>query len=485
MKYFSTVSFLAIIIFGAAIFFRESFTNFFFQDDFFNMTLAQSQNLANAFNIFKRPILDFYFYRPLTTQFFWTVGWQLFGWNQTGYHLITFLFFIINIILVYYLATLLTKSRLTVFLTTFFYAFSSTHFYRLFFLSQFQEIGLATGVFLTVIFYIKKSRWSLLFLALSLMSKETAAVTPVILLACDLFFRKKVGKLFIAHCSLPIFYLLARFMFFGLASGGTYVWDFSPKQVANNFFWYGLWSLGIPEAFVNLKILFVTKLNDLGQFQAFYFVNPEVFTAFGIWGGPIILTFSLFIFTVALFIKIKTLLIHVGKEIFFGAAIFIIFLLPVAFFPFHKFAYSLTVPIFGVSFILANLVVNFPARFLIATLFFYSLLFYFTTQYNLSHHWATGKAFTAEKVFGYLKENSPLVKSYRNIYFQNDDRNYCSLQKPGKDLSSEVAYGIGGQEGLRLLYNNPTLTTYFWDWDKNANLFADSLILDSRLFLRR
>lgn len=431
-------------------------------------------------------MLDFYFYRPLTTQAFWALGQRFFGWNPLGYHLITYLLFAANIVLVYKLAELLTKKREVVWLATFLYAFSSTHFYRLFFLSQFQEIGLATFVLLTVILYIRKSWLAVPSFVLALMSKETAIIVPAVLWVYDWLVRGRVQRnKLLSYWLLSIGYVLVRLFFFGFASGGTYAYVLSPKAVLNNYFWYGLWSLGIPESFVNLKIFLVTQVNDLGQFRVFHFINPDLFTAFGIWGGPIVLVFSLFLLTIFLAVKRQDVRGLLRRESLFALLFFFLFLLPVAFFPFHKFAYSLTLPLFGVTFALAWLLAAFPKRALFLGVAFYLLLSFFTTQYNLSHHWATGKAYTAKTAFAYFSGGYPDISGYKNIYFQNDDRNYCSPRKPEPNLSQEVAYGIGGEEGLKLLYNKPELGVYFWDFDKYGHLYADSLVLDARLFLRR
>ena len=476
--------FIVALVLAAGVFFYQSFSNYFFQDDFFDIVLSRSQSLGSAFDIFRKPILDFVFYRPITTQLFWNLSYKQFGLNPLGYHLISFVFFSINILLVWYLVKLLTSKVSVTYLTTFLYAFSSTHFYRLFSLTQFQEIGLTCFVLLTTIFYIKRNKLSLLFFILALMSKETAVITPVILCIYDLFYKRKWSKLLTLHFLILAFYFITRFIFFGFASGSSYNYDFHPKQVLNNYFWYFLWGLGIPESFVNLKLFFVNKFNDVGQFQSFSFFNTDVFTSFGIWGGPIVVSFCLFILTALLGFTRKNLEVIFKREFLFAVSLFVFFLLPVAFFPFHKFAYSLTLPVAGLCLALAIFISNLSFRFVVFLVFFYFILSFFTQQYNLSHHWATGKAFTAKTAFTYLSSNYPDISGYHNIYFQNDDRNFCSPNRPGKNISSEVAYGIGGVEGLRLLYNIPSLQVYFWDWDKDKNLKGDSLVLDSRLFLR-
>lgn len=474
--------FLTLLTLTSLLIFGDFLTNFFFQDDFFNITLSQRQPLIESFNIFSKPILNFYFFRPLTTQFFWGLTFPIFGWNVIPYHLIVALFFATNILLVYYLSKLITEKISVALLATFLYAFSATHFYRLFFLSQFQEIGLATFVLLTLIFYIKKSRWAIVFSLLALASKETAVVTPLVLLVYELLMRRKVAKLLLAHFLVLAGYLVSRILFFGFATGGPYTYDFHPLRFLNNLFWYLLWALGIPESFVNLKLFWVTKYNDLGH-PTFSLVNPEIFTAFGIWGGPIVLVFAALLLTLFLAISNNNLRSLIAKSTLLTAGIFLIFLLPVAFFPFHKFAYSLTIPAVGFSIFLAILVVNFPLRFQISAILLFVVLSLFATQYNLSEHWAVKKAAVAKSAINYFRQNHPDKIVASNIYFRNTDVLACSTLKNKFKPSQEVAYGLGGVDSLRLLYHDPDLKVYFEDLDDNHNLRSDSLMIDSRLFV--
>ncbi|KKU92423.1 MAG: hypothetical protein UY21_C0001G0046 [Microgenomates group bacterium GW2011_GWA1_48_10] len=480
---FSSAALLILLISTSLHFYGRSFTNFFFQDDFFNITLSQSQSIIQSFNIFSKPILDFYFFRPLTTQLFWGVTFPVFGWNVAPYHLIVSIFFAINIFFIYWLSTLLTDKKPIALLTTFLYAFSATHFHRLFFLSQFQEIGLTTFVLLTIISYIKNSKLSLVFFILALTSKETAVVTPIFLLVFSVLSSRKQYRLLALHFLILGVYLFLRFTFFGFASGGPYTYDFNPLHVINNYVWYGLWALGIPESFVNLKLFFVNRYDDLGQWQSFSFINPDIFTAFGIWGGPIILVFALLLLTLILALNKKNWTHFFRRESIFASMIFIIFLLPVAFFPFHKFAYSLTLPAIGLSLFLANLLINFSLRFQILSLVFFIALSFFTTQYNVSEHWAVKKAIVAKLAWEYFRQNHPENITADNIYFRNTDAPYCSILKNKFKPSQEVAYGLGGADSLRLLYNNPELKVYFEDFDDNHHLMADSLMIDSRQFL--
>lgn len=467
-------TFLLVLLFLTTILFGRHFSNFFFQDDFFNMTIANSQSLSGAFNIFQKPILNFYFYRPLTTQLYWLITQKIFGWNFTYYHLINHIVFMADIVLVFILLKEISKKRAVAFLGAFFYALAASNFYRLFFLSQIQELGLTFFVLLTIICYVRKSSFYILWLILALMSKETAIVIPMVLLAYDLIYYRKPSPKIILPFMIVGLYLLLRVFFFGFASGGAYVYDFSPRKVINNYLWYGLWSVGIPEPFVNITL-----------FKWPTIVNPALFTNFGLWGNPIIILFCLFLGSIFLSIDQIRLKRSFSKELILGFMVFFLFLLPVAFFPFHKFAYSLTLPLVGFDLALAVIVANLPRRAIVLSIILYFLLSFANYRYNLTGHWSSTKAMTSASVFGYFRNKYPSVVNYSNIYFRNLDEQFCSKNKGEAGVSQEVAYGIGGIDGLRLLYKDESLQVYFQDWDQNHHLMANSLMLDSRLFLNR
>ena len=469
-----SLKYLIILSISLILFYTQSFNNFFFQDDFFNMKLAQEHNLIDAFNIFKKPIMDFYFYRPFSTQLYWSAGQSLFGFSPQGYHVISFAFFLIGIFLVYKLALRILADEKAALLTTFFYAYSGSHFYRLFFLSQFQELSFAVFTFATFILFLKKSAWTPVLFMLALTTKETAVMIVPFLFFIALFMKgpkKDYLKISFYCFGVLAFYLYARFFHFGFATGETYAYDLTPKNIINNYFWYSLWSLGLPESFVNLQI-----------FKFPTIINPKVFTAFESWGKETLAFFILFMLTI--FVPVIRRLLKFDWRILFAAALFIVFLVPVGFFPFHKFPYSLAVPLFGSSLILGHAISNLGKKGLILICASYLLLFFSAYQFNLSNHWARRKANNARAVFAYFQKNHP-QKPEKDIYFRNNLDPVCPVFRGISSFSQEISYGIGDQAGLRLLYKNDDLHIYYEDVDKQKHLFSQkTLILDSREFFK-
>lgn len=419
------------------------------------------KEVINFFNPIKAPV-NFPFYRPLTTQFYFWLGKNFFGLNPIGYHLVNFLFFLISLFLVYFLARQITNNLAISYLTTFFYTFSSSHFYRLYFLSQFQEIGLTVFYLLTVIFYFKfikeKKRkdyiFSFLTFILAITAKETAITLPLSLLLVDFYFLKEKNfhswiknrlKIMLPFLILTIGYLSARFTSFGFSQGAEYKFVFNPKSILNNIFWYFLWSMGIPEHFVNMPLK-----------DSIYIINPGFLTDVGKQGALTTLLFVVFLtlnlIGFRLFLKeriSKTFLLEL-----FSIGWFLITLILVMFFPFHKFSYSTTLPLFAVSIFFAltsKEIIKFSKFFFSLALFLFLLANNSSYNFALETHWAVKRANIAKKIFSFFQESYPELKNGAKIYFFDYD--YCAYLPGETENSEEISYVLSKNKGLEILYN--------------------------------
>lgn len=466
--------FLIFIALFLLLFYWRSFNNFFFQDDF-NLLFksVKEDNLIDAFNIFKKPTTGFKFYRPFSIQLFWLSGYRLFGLSPFGYHLINFIFFVITIFLVFILVFELTRNERTALLTSFFYGFAGSHFYRLFFLTQFQEVSLAVFTFSTLILFLKKNSWTPILFILSLTTKETAVmIVPMMIVLIIMIkkYRNKENIKLLFYCLVILFfYLYGRIFIIGLSKERVYKFYFNPKQILNNYFWYGLWSFGLPEAFVNVELF---KLPTI--------FNPELFRVFGNLGNWTLFNFWLFMFVIA--IPVVNYLKRINKKLIISSAVFILFLLPVGFFPFHKFPYSLSVPLLGSSFFLADALEKINDRKIMIVCFIYILFSFNAYRFNLLNHWASKKATVAEKVFNYFKVNYPNGPKNINIYFRNTAAPIC-IDLDQWRPSQEISYAIGEEDGLSFLYDK-NLTIYYEDFDLLKHLSSQSLVIDSQQFLK-
>jgi hypothetical protein len=224
--------------------FLPSLSAFYTHDDFYFLKIAKVSSLEGFLNFFNlvKDTEGIGVYRPLTLRVYYFLGSGIFNLNPISMHIISFITFFVVILLVLKLVRLLTGNDKIAVLSSFLYAVSVTHFGQLYYIGAFQELFL-TMVFLgSVIFFVKyeidsskkhSSRniiLSFLLFLLSLMSKETAVVLPVVLLLTH-YYLKIIGKVKtnlrkLAILLFPYFGVLARrFLYLGLltSEGHKYI----------------------------------------------------------------------------------------------------------------------------------------------------------------------------------------------------------------------------------------------------------------------
>ena len=361
-KLFLNKKLLFVFLLSFIIYFPSLFT-FYTHDDFFLLKISKANSLGEFFNFFNftQGPEGLGVYRPLTTQAFYFLSNSVFNLHPLALHIISFATFFLVIYLVYKLVNMIVKNNSIAFLAAFLYATSATHYGHLYYLANYQELGLAVFCLLAVVLFIKFISvgnikyyfLSVIAYILALLSKETAVIIPGILVLVYglLKFRKEkilpVKKFALALSSFVIIllaYLYFHFFLYGLAQGESYIWDFSPRFV-NTLFWYGLWSFNLPEMLVDF----------VGSGFRF---NPNLFR---FWSKEIIPIFLLFGTVTAL---ISYLVIKVRKKlkkkdfqiILFSLAWFVLALIPVLFLPLHKFTYYLTLPLIGVVLVISYLI---------------------------------------------------------------------------------------------------------------------------------
>jgi len=460
------IIFLSLLIFSPALF------NFFSSDDWFHLRISQIISFKDFLSFF-----SFFpnqhsaaFYRPIPTQVFFFIFQKLFDLNAWPYYLFIFLVFGFSLWLVYRLAKIVFKNEKQSLLALVFYAFSVTHFTRLYFLSAFQEILMTVFVLLAILTYLKKPSWktnllTAFFFILALLSKETAVVLPLILLLFDRFnscFRPK-RLILILLILLP--YLYFRFFHFGQVSGDSYLWNFSVKKFLNTFFWYELWSFGAPELLVD----YVS-----GGFR----ILPRFFSDFP-FGSKIVLSLigstlaSFAILFVTNFKKVEV------KKILLFLGIFILALLPVLFLPWHKFTLELTLPMIGFSFFLAEICL---AKRSWLTTVFISLFIILNLSMNLltyQTHYAVSRSQIAMKVYQYFIRNYPQYPEGRYFEFTND-------QEVGNKIwgvSKQVAFAVGDDNFFQVLYHNQNVKVFYQDLLEERPKDKQVININSTIFL--
>jgi hypothetical protein len=458
---------LFLVLILSFIIFSPSLFTFFTNDDFFHLNISNADNLKEFLNFFNFTIKPggYGFYRPLTTQVFYFLGRSLFSLNPFPLHLISMSFFLTITYLVYVLTDILTKQKKTALVTAFFYSISAIHFGHAYYLSTFQEVGMAFFFLIALIqiikyyqtFKITNYSISLTSFILSLISKETAVIFPFIAFSTLLFFgNKKLTKHElnkIIKTMLPFFIILAIYIYFhfflyGTPSGDYYQFNFSPHKITNTLFWYFLWTLSIPEMFIDF----------VGPRLS---VNPKLFTY---WSNDVFKIGISFVIFVTIFFfsftkNISKNIKHKIKLIVFTSLWFVLTISPVLFLPDHKFSFYLTLPAVGIYILLAYFLVHSQNKgLMVSGLISFFLLSIFSLNLIKRTHWTIRSSQISQSVFNYIETNRSTLSGKTLVFYDEEqdedlpwlptdlvktalsDKNFFEVFFPNK--FEDVYYGI-------------------------------------------
>jgi hypothetical protein len=473
--------FLILLFVGFIIFYPSLFT-FYTNDDFFFLNISNTNSLLGFFSFFNlagNPD-GFGMYRPLTTQAYYFLSWKLFNLNPIGLHLFSFIFFFAVIYLVHKLIYELSKNEKIAFIGALLYTVSSSHYAHLYYLAAFQELGVALFVLLSVIsFFKKRTLFSILFFVLGLLSKETAVVTPLLILAVQIY-RQQLGvkalpmktlvKSIIPHVIILGFYLFARFFYYGFATGDSYVWDFSVKKFANTIMWYVLWSFNLPETLVDF-IGPGFRLNP----NLFVYWSKQMIPIFLMFGLEVLLIIIVMIKGIGL--KSKTFTKENNANSLFSALWFVISLLPVAFLPLHKFTFYLTVPLVGTVFRLSYLVVKTKVSNFFIALFItvWTVLSVLSLKHTINTNWITRSQEISRKSYDFIRENYQKID--RDIVFADTENDSDLPWSP----TSVVKTALSDQNFFEVFFPDFPYKIYYGASKETTN--ANSYIILSRTIL--
>jgi len=444
------VALLLIVILSGWLY-RDSFSAYFFQDDWFTLRISQAKSIFDILGFFI-PRGDVIYYRPLGMQIpFWLLR-SLFGISSLPFHILTMMTHFLNIILVFFLVRLLQKRNMMALIISFLYGTSSVHYIPFFWSSTYPFVLGPTCFLISsilLLLYLKNRIMSYYYLSiiifiLSLLVSEMTIVSPLLFFFYFLILEKeKRSRLLLPYFIFGAIMFFLRVIFFPLSASGYYQLGLG-KYLLNNLEGYLLWSFSWPE---EMK----------AQLVNFFTINPQFIKDFG---------FYFRIFTATLFINLLLFYIlplivtfkRKKKEAFnvflFGILWFIIGLLPVIFFPRHAFSYYLPISLLGLLFSSIYLFNElFSVIYSRYKLFAYLLVFILlinwlvistvTIDFNANVHWAPRRA----KISLRLVEQAK--KSYHgelNIYVPSSSENNLSLNN---------------QDGLKVVFGNDDIVTIY------------------------
>ena len=203
----------AILAFGLSLQYS------FFQDDFINFSASKVSNptdFLNFFNPYTR-FPDLFFFRPLSTQFWYFINHSLFGVNALPFHIEALILHIANSYLIYIATMMLFRKKNLALISSTLYALSAVHFISLYYISTFQELAKTFFMLLGVITFTKFKLWSYASFILALLSKESAIIFPLYLVVFETFRRREENWLAVVKetlmKSVPIFITLFLLQF--------------------------------------------------------------------------------------------------------------------------------------------------------------------------------------------------------------------------------------------------------------------------------
>lgn len=445
------VIFLTIL--ASLYLYKDSFSAYFFQDDWFTFSISKASNLKEFFHFFI-PRTDIIYYRPLGMQLPFFIIRSLFGLNPIAFHVLAFFTHIFNIFLVYYLIKLINKNNYIALLTSFLYGTSAIHYIPFYWFSTFPFILGPTIFLISLIFYLKSIinhqnlfRYSVIFFILGIFVNELMVTFPFILILMCLFLNQNKKNL--VHI-LPFFiidlgYIFVRFIFFSPPSVGVYRMAIN-KEVLLNLKGYLIWLFNWPEEMKS-------------QFQSLFKINPLFMKEFQFFGLSFILTLFIILFVFMIFILMSLYLKNkftVIKKLIIMFLMFIGSLAPVLFFSNHSFSYYLPIPLILILIVFSDLLkiiglldtnksklINLLIFLLISSWYYSSLI---TVRFNSLIHWAPRRAVLSEKLInGILGER--IIEPDKIIF---------TIQN-----TSENKLALNNQDGLKIILNDDKIITNY------------------------
>jgi tetratricopeptide (TPR) repeat protein len=215
-----TAVFIAIIAVLTFIAYSGSFKGEFLNwDD--NVYITQSDLIKDLSNDGIEKMFTEYHnsnYHPFTTISF-ALQYKLSGGEPGLFHIINFIFHLLNTLLVFYFIVILTKRQEIAFIVSLFFGIHPMHVESVAWISEHKDLLYTFFYLLALVFYLfyikntKKLHWLLISLILagfSLFSKSAAVIFPLVLILIDYYYKRKTNLRLILE-KIPFFAIAVLF----------------------------------------------------------------------------------------------------------------------------------------------------------------------------------------------------------------------------------------------------------------------------------
>lgn len=445
--------FLLLSIITSGLLYKDSFSAYFFQDDWFTLRISNAKNVSEVLQFFI-PRKDIIYYRPLGMQIPFFILQRIFGINPLPFHILGFGLHAINIILVFILIRLLTKSSPLASLSAFLYGVSAVHYTPAFWPATLPFIIGPTFFFTSFILFLKslgKKEYTYYFLSIiafiiGLLTNEMVIVLIPILLAYRFFMDKFKIKKVLPFILVFFIIFIFRFTIFTPPVHGSYQIGLG-KDLFINLRAYLLWSFNWPE---EMK----------AQFVSLFGVNKQFIREFPWYFGIFFVTFIinvLFFYIIPITLLIFKKRKQYYSRIMFGIIWFVIGLTPVLFFTQHSFSYYLPISLVGLLLlstslfgyllaIISRLNKFFALILLVVLLSNWMLASMVTVEFNSKIHWVPRRAALSQFLVGKAMQFYPPEKLNSNFIFVRP--------------SSENKLSLNNQDAYRVIYTKRIVTIY-------------------------
>ena len=429
----------AILLF--VFFFFGAFNSLFFSDDFKFLAASKHFDLFSFFSPVRTT-----FYRPLTTELFYSLLQRLPYPIITG-HIFIFIIFLIGVFFLHKTLILITKNKGLAFFSSILYLFHFSHVYQLYWFATFQEVAQFTLLICSLYFILnKRFIVSTGLFILALFSKEQTLLFPFVAFILYFIKYRKGHIFFIVFLALDcIFIGIHLFVNSHMPILPEYVVHLTPRLIVNNLLWYGLWSIGFPAMMSD----YMRSIFSL-PFGAFwnYFIQPSFKIYFFGMIVYIVLLISSLIYIITSYKNERKKL---GFYFVAGIILFVLFLLPVL--PIiHKWMVRLTIPLIFVAIMQGSiLAILWKQRRAKPFVIFLLALYLIWNYFGIKQH---------ESISTYALESS--ITKRASIVFSNTKRFKNCTTLYIKDPKNMKMGSWDGSEKLALsLSGNSFLSYYF------------------------
>jgi len=454
-KYYS----LAIILLISFVIYLPVFNNklLAWDDDNYikNNPLVYSINLKDIFSEYVMGN-----YHPLTILTF-AIEYQFFGLNETGYHIVNLLLHLLNVVLVFYVISLLVNKPAVALVASLLFGIHPLHVESVAWAAELKDLLYTFFFLISYIFYLKYLTsqqkklyvFSLLLFCLSLLSKAMAVSLPVVLILTDYFKGRKINRMVLLE-KLPFILLSIGFGIVAVwaqrSSGATEVvnFDFLQRIV---FACYGFITYIVQLFFpLHLSAYYPYPIKSTESMPAQYYIYPIIFA------GLIVAVFYSLRFT-------KKFFFGVG---FFAITIFLVLqLLPVGgAIIADRYSYIPSIGIFylaGEGFnLLLNKKLKVPA-FGLLTLF---AVFFSVKTYTRCNIWNNDLTLWSDVISQY--QTVPIAYNNRGLIYLNQAKNDTALRDFNKAIELKPDYAKAYNNRGTLYMNENKNDEALKDFDK-------------------